>query len=523
MWEAVASAAGVTLERPALAMALEGAAMRPSGRVEFAAGRIGLSGEGLPAGGLDLRALQLEATVNAGEILVPVLRAEVDGQRVEADGRLVLTEGARAGLRARPFVWLLQNAEARLRLPEAEVAALARYLPKLLAPTGTVEAELRLSPGSRLDGRVKLRDGNTRPLGDFGVLHDIDLDLVLAGMEMRVERASARAGGQEVAVTGSARRVPGRGPVLDLALKAERFPLVRKPGLIFRGDLNLTVKTNEATGQTRVGGAVVLRDSLVLADIRPLLAVGGGGPAAAGRARPPYFSVDTPPIGDWTLGVTVRGERFVRIRTPVFEGRGSAAFALEGTLREPRVSGEFTVDPGRILFPFASFTVQEGAVRILRNDPYTARLDFRASGRRLGYDLRLEIDGTEETPQMRLFSTPALDAETLLLMITAGVAPAEGQTAGTGQRLAAVGAYVGRDLLRTFGIANSDEERLTIRSGQQVSRGGRETYGFDYRLTDKWSVVGDYDEFDAYNMGVRRRFRAKEPEALGGGKGEDGK
>lgn len=216
----------------------------------------------------------------------------------------------------------------------------------------------------------------------------------------------------------------------------------------------------------------------------------------------------------------MRGDRFVRVRTPVFEGRGSAAFALEGTLREPRVSGEFTVDPGRILFPFASFAVQEGAVRISRSDPYTARLDFRASGRRLGYDLRLEIDGTAEAPQLRLFSTPALDAETLLLMITAGVAPTEGQTAGAGQRLAAVGAYVGRDLLRTFGVAGADEERLTIRAGDQVSRAGRETYGFDFRLTDKWSVVGDYDEFDAYNMGVRRRFWAKEPKAAAEEAGE---
>jgi translocation and assembly module TamB len=345
------------------------------------------------------------------------------------------------------------------------------------------------------------------------VLHDIDLDLVLAGMEMRVERATARAGGREVSVTGGARRVSGKEPVLDLALKAERFPLVRKPGLILRGDLNLTVKTNEETGRTRVGGSVVLRDSLVLSDIRPLLAAGGGGPASAARARPPYFSVDTPPLGDWELGVTVRGDRFVRVRTPVFEGRASAAFALEGTLREPRVSGELTVDPGRILFPFASFTVQEGAVRISRSDPYSVRLDFRASGRRLGYDLRLEIDGTAEAPQLRLFSTPALDAETLLLMITAGVAPTEGQTAGTGQRLAAVGAYVGRDLLRTFGIAGADEERLTIRAGDQVSRAGRETYGFEYRLTDRWSLAGEYDEFDAYNMGVRRRFQAKVPEA----------
>lgn len=512
VWDGLARALGIALEAPALALSLEGPARAPNGRVDFTAARVGFAGEGLPEGGLELRALRAEAVVAAGEVAVRGLEAEVDGQRVEATGRLVLAEGDVERLRERPFVWLRDHAEGTLRLPEAEVAALARYLPTLLAPAGKVEAELRLSPGARLDGRVVLRDGATRPLGDFGVLHDIDVELALEGMGIRVAQATARAGGQVVEVSGGARREPGKLPALNLSLKAERFPLVRKPGLIVRGDLDLAVKT-EADGATRLGGRVTLRDSLVLADIRPLLsASGGGGPAGAARARPPYFSVDTPPLGDWRLAVTVRGDRFVRIRTPVFEGRGSTALALEGTLREPRVSGEFTVDPGRILFPFASFAVQEGAVRISRNDPYTARLDFRATGRRLGYDLRLELDGTAEAPQLRLFSTPALDAESLLLMVTAGIAPSQDQTARGAQRLAAVGAYVGRDLLRTLGFATSDEDRLTIRAGEQVSRAGRETYGFEFRLDDRWSLMGDYDEFDAYNMGVRLRFRAAEPD-----------
>ncbi|MBC8009847.1 MAG: translocation/assembly module TamB domain-containing protein, partial [Burkholderiales bacterium] len=312
---------------------------------------------------------------------------------------------------------------------------------------------------------------------------------------------------------GGARRRPGEEPMLDLALKAERFPLLRKPGLLLRGDLDLAVKTDEATRRTRVGGEVRMRDSLFLADIRPLIAAtsGGGGSAAAARARPPYFSVDTEPLGGWALGVTVRGDEFLRLRTPVFEGVGSTRFSLTGTLRDPRVEGEFVIDEGRILFPFASFTVQDGAVRILRNDPFTPRLDFRAQGRRLGYDLRLELTGTAEAPQLQLFSTPALDAEALLLMVTAGVSPEQDQTSRASQRLAAVGAYVSRDLLRTLGLASTDEERLSIQAGEQVSRAGRETYGFDFRLDERWSLVGDYDEFDAYNMGVKWRIRARPP------------
>jgi len=69
-----------------------------------------------------------------------------------------------------------------------------------------------------------------------------------------------------------------------------------------------------------------------------------------------------------------------------------------------------------------------------------------------------------------------------------------------------MGAYVGRDLLRTAGLGGSDEERLSLSSGEKVSRQGRETYGFDYRLDAVWSLTGEYDEFDAYNVGVKRRL-----------------
>ena len=34
----------------------------------------------------------------------------------------------------------------------------------------------------------------------------------------------------------------------------------------------------------------------------------------------------------------------------------------------------------------------------------------------------------------------------------------------------------------------------------------RETYGFEFKLNDWWALTGEYDEFDAYNVGVKRRF-----------------
>ncbi len=506
-WDALARQLGLELEAPEFAVALDGPADAPRGRITLAAARVGFRGEALPEGGLTLRALRAEATVAPDSITIDRLAGEIDGQGFSFEGRLALEDGDWERLRARPYVWLRDHAEGRFQMPDARVEALARYLPTVLAPAGVFTADLRLSPGARLDGMVALRGAASRPLGGFGVLHDVELDLALGGLDVKIQRMRATAGGQAVEITGGARRDPGKAPALDLAIRAERFPLVRRPGLLLRGDLDLTVKT-DAAHRTRLAGAVRLRDSLFLADIRPLIASSGGS-AAAARARPPYFSVETPPLADWTLAVRVGGERFLRMRTPVFTGVVSADFELTGTLFEPRAAGEARVDSGAILFPFASFTVQEGAVRLRRGDPFTPALDFRANGRRLGYELRLELGGTADAPQLQLFSSPPLEAENLLLMVTAGAAPAEGRrSASTASRLAAMGAYVGRDLLRSAGVGGSDEERLSVSSGEKVSRQGRETYGFDYRLTEFWSLTGEYDEFDAYNVGVKRRLRA---------------
>lgn len=519
LWEELAKWAGVELRGPGLALALSGPAREPSGRIELSAARIGLEGEGLPEGGLVLEGLDAAARVTRGELQVDRLTARVDGQRIEADGRLDLGDGGWERMQRRPFLWIRDHADARVSLPEARVAALARYMPMLLAPQGTVSAELRLTPGANLDGSIRLREATTRPIGSFGVLQDIEADLRLAGKDVRIEKLAASAGGQAVEITGGARRVPGRMPLLDLRVKAERFPLVRRPGLLLRGDIDIALKTDAAedgsAGRTRVSGGVRLRDSLFLADIRPLIAADGGGGGGSAHSRPPYFSVETPPLSEWEIDLRVGGDRFLRIRTPVFEGMASAAFELEGTLREPRATGEFRIDRGMILFPFASFAVQTGAVRLPKADPFTPLLDFRATGRRLDYDLGLEITGTANSPQLQFFSSPPLEMENIVLMVTAGAAPTDADgTATTAQRLAAVGAYVGWDLLRTlgFGDAAQDEDRLSFSSGEKVSRQGRETYGFEYRLNEKWSLTGEYDEFDAYNVGLKRRLRQAPPE-----------
>jgi translocation and assembly module TamB len=514
-WEALAEALDLEVQDPAIKLSVRGEAKTPDGRAHLGAKRIVLKREGLPAEGVRVEDLAADLEFASDALVLPRLVAAVDGQAIHATGRLPWDEGMWEGLRKAPWDWVRDHAEGSLRLPDAELAAVARYMPTILAPQGKVRAELALTRGTGLDGVLEIDGAATRPLGSLGVFQEIEAELRLAGMEVRIERLRARSGGQELVVSGGARRQPGKQPALDLTVRADRFPLLRRPGLLVRGDLDLRVVTDDA-GRTGVGGEVRLRESLFLADVRPLITRRSGTNLPSAQNRPPFFSVERPPLAEWELRLRVAGDGFLRLRTPIFEGVGSATFDLSGTLLAPRAVGEFRVERGNVLFPFATLAVREGAVRLAPADPFTMNLDFRASGRRLGYELQMELTGTAENPRLQLSSSPPLDAEDLLLMVTAGAVP--GQASGGGsasRRLAAVGAYVSRDLLRTLGLGSTDEDRLTISTGEKVSRQGRETYEFDFRLNENWSLTGEYDEFDAYNVGVRRSFgpSAGEPDS----------
>ena len=143
------------------------------------------------------------------------------------------------------------------------------------------------------------------------------------------------------------------------------------------------------------------------------------------------------------------------------------------------------------------------------------RLDFADHvQQRRDYQMRLEVTGELPTPNILITSTPALEAADVLLMVMTGQVPAStsdtasSATGSSGQRFALLGAYLSRGLFQDLGF--SGEDRLEISAGEHISRSGRETYEFEYKLGKRWSLTGEYDEFDAYNAGLKWRVYTEE-------------
>jgi translocation and assembly module TamB len=77
------------------------------------------------------------------------------------------------------------------------------------------------------------------------------------------------------------------------------------------------------------------------------------------------------------------------------------------------------------------------------------------------------------------------------------------------QRAQGLGLFVGKNLLSDFGLGGNGQERLTVRSGEEISESGRPTYDIEYKLTGRWSVIGEYDRFDQYNLNLKFKAYSK--------------
>jgi translocation and assembly module TamB len=509
LWATLAAATGIEIDQATAKAALKGTLRRPDGDLQVNVSRLRVAPGHYDFPFPELTDLDLGLQFGRERVRVKNFTGKLDGQAVQASGQLPMNDDRWQEVLRTPKQFDWSEAEARVEIPDADLAPLAQRFPDFIAAHGRLRARVELTRGGKFSGELHLIDAASRPLPVFGTFQEIQADLRLDDRTLTVSKLTATLGGEPVTLDGNVTLEPGGSPRLALGLKGKNLPLVRNTGLLLRADLDLRADT-PASDPTRLSGTITVRDCLVLANVnlQTLLPSGRRGVTR----QPPYFAVDAAPFNQWPLAVAVRAPGAIRVRTTVYSGTASAHFQLGGTLGEPRAVGELTVDQGQVLFPFATFRVQQGAVRLREADPFHAVVSLNATSQRRDYQLRLEMTGELPAPNVVLSSTPAMEAADVLLMVMTGQLPAsETTTAGSsGPRLAMLGAYLGRGLFQDLGLGG--EDRLEISSGERISRDGRETYEFEYKLGGRWSLLGEYDRFDSYNAGLKWRAYTEESE-----------
>jgi translocation and assembly module TamB len=384
------------------------------------------------------------------------------------------------------------------------VAGLAPATGNWLAPEGTADVQLALEPSGLLKGELTVSNVATRPLGPVGTVRIAQGTITLKDRRARMDGFQMELGGQPVRLTGDAEWDSTNIGSINLGVTGTNLVMVRAADLLIRGNLDLKIQS-ETGGTPRVSGEVLLSDSLLFHDLADLMRLDLNRP----EQRPPYFSVTQPPLDNWQLDVRVRGERFLKVISPFFRGEVSTGMQLTGTLREPQAIGEVIVEQGNLLFPFGTLELNRGVIRLTRQDPHHAQLDLHGDGLNFGYNIRVEISGTADKPQLLFTSVPPLSSRQILSMLTAGQVPGGNYEFSDADKAQRFGLYFGKELVNQLIGTDSTSSRLSVRTGEYVTDEGRLTYTVEYELIDWLSVFGEYSRFRDYNAGLKFRVYSK--------------
>lgn len=501
-WNLLATNIGVILREPEARGELYGTWDKPLGRVQARAAEVNFRNSPPAIPGIETLALVAHIREDAAE--VEFLNFFVTNQPVTFSGRMPLPTNFWSAPRTNLAKLDWRHASGRLRIDSAQIAAFVPLLPRLIAPQGVIDADIGLKPGGKLNGQVRIDGAGTRPIESLGALQDIEILCRLSEDKAQVNSYIAL-GGYSVLGAGNVWLDPKRLlrrelPPFEFHLTGENVPLTRQADALIRSDVDVIVTSTNAQ-PVLITGRLNLRDSLYLRELRELIP----GRLASPERRPPYFAVATRPFADWRLDLRASGQRFLKIRTPVFNGEVSADLKLFGTLGDPVATGDLLINAGRVRFPFGNISINQGIVSLTSDNPYRPQLLINGNDRVLGYDINLELSGYADAPVLQFTSTPPLNSDQVLLMLTAGEVPRQGQINFTTQeRAQRLALFLGRGMLADLGIGG-DSNRLTVRSGENVSETGRPTYSVEYELTEDWSVIGQYDRFNDFNLMLKWR------------------
>lgn len=476
---------GVRIGGGTLDAQLGGTRLNPLGRLALRVNSLNPQVAGLPM--LD----RLEIDVVCSSEQIEIERANLSVNQSELSGTFRapvegLVEAVQGG--ARSWRTWLSNGSGRIELDDWRTENWSDVLPGMMRQSGRLGGALELRPGWDVCGSLSFEDFALRPTSNLPSVGSIEGQLELSERRLSVREASARIGGSPVELAGWVDAADFDALLWNFTASGENVPLVRTADMILRSDLALEGSLLERSQTPLIEGDLNLRSSTLLAAFDPLAPNVESGP----QARPPYFSITAPAVADWRFDLKIDGDSFMRVRSPYFRSQLSANFDLGGTFAEPLLVGSIRTVDGELRFPGAKMRIARGEAFIEPSQPNTVQVDFDGTAQTASKIISMRVSQTLDDPLIQFRSTPPLPNSTIVRLL------ATGSTTGGG--VGAVGLYLGQGFLGSGGLDEQLSDRLTIDMGEDTSRSGRNTVSARYELSEDYSLEGDYDVYDAYNL-----------------------
>lgn len=498
-WEEVTDRSTIEFVGPGLELNATGDLERFQSRMRFVAASVSsLAITNLPSGYNTISNLVIEAAASRDRVEIRNGRFLVVGQPAHFDARLPFEADSWEEWfnNLKKLDW--KQASGKFQIPAIDMAALDPVAGKFVRPVGQVALDARLESGGRIGGTVGFTNLASRPIEPIGSLRNIQGEILIEDRRAEFRNVRADLSGRTVRVVGGAGWTNGGLSDVDLSLTATNLTLVRSVEMFLRGDLDLKVQSTGAA-PPKIGGEVSLHDSLLFQDIGNVVAIDLNQPAK----RPPFFSVPQEPFADWQLDIRVKGQKFLRVMSPVFKGEVSTGLQLAGTLKEPIALGDVSIESGQILFPFGSLDVNRGFIQLTRENPYQPKIDFSGQGMNFGYNIGMNVTGNAEAPNIVFNSVPPLTTREIMLMMTAGEIPSGDYSYTDVDKASKLGYFLGKELISQLVGMDTGEDNLLFRTGEYVTEDGQLTYRVEYKLINWLSLFGEYTRFRDYNGGLK--------------------
>jgi autotransporter translocation and assembly factor TamB len=321
--------------------------------------------------------------------------------------------------------------DATLDFPRTDLAVFRPLLPKLRQLAGSICGKLVFSGTMgepKVGGWITLKDGAFDLPSSTPPVTKLNASLAFDGTRVHVEQFRGEIGAGPFDISGSVGLVDPANPAWDLRLVGRQISLVRDAGMRMLANVDLAAAGNNASGALR--GAVRLVDGRIYRrfEIAPVLL---RAPEESGDAeiRPPSTAIPEP-FARWALDVKVANETPFLIRGNIAEGEIIPSVTLTGTLGRPVPVGRVTLKDVQAFLPFTTVTIPDGRVDFLPDAPWVPFLDVRGSAQTPDYKIEACAFGPLDQNKLILRSEPPLPQESLVLLLTTGIA---GPTSGFGE------------------------------------------------------------------------------------------
>jgi len=399
---------------------------------------------------------------------------------------------------------------------------------------GQLVVDVRVSgavDAPRLSGEILLRDISYLP-ADFPVdIVGANGRIVLSGDRIRLENFAGNANDGTLRISGAmtlARFLqPGEWSFDIEADGVEFFYLGAR--LIANSNLSLRGSARE---QALSGSVTILEgEYLTDFDLGELVSQGGWGPGFEFSAAGPASHLPGPPV---RLDVRIEARESILIRNEQVNTVASALLNVTGTLSNTDVSGNVTLEGGRIQFRGQRYEITTGTIFLPGGAGAAPTVNLLAEADITGYHVYVGFEGPLDSLEVTLRSEPQLARAEILSLITTGRTEA-GLLAGdqalqSGLTTAAsllseqlVLDPIGREAERLLGLSRFQLDPVIRPNANPAARLtiSRNT-GRDLSLTYSTNLASEQDQTVSFQYDISNRFTAIASYLQGGSAAREG-